>query len=165
MSTPITIRAATAADAGEILAFVRELAHYERLADQVVATEAALRETLFGPRPYAEVVFACLDGVPQGFALFFHNYSTVLGKPGIYLEDLFVRPAARGHGLGRELLAFLARTAIERGCGRLDWSVLDWNEPSIGFYRSLGAVALDDWTNFRLSGTALVRTADQAPGR
>jgi GNAT superfamily N-acetyltransferase len=162
MNAPITIRTATIEEVGEVLAFIRELAHYERLSEQVVATEAALRDTLFGPRRYAEVVFACLDGAPQGFALFFHNYSTFLGKPGIFLEDLFVRPAARGHGLGRELLVFLARTALERNCGRLDWSVLDWNEPSIGFYRSLGAVALDDWTSFRLSGAALVRLAQQA---
>jgi GNAT superfamily N-acetyltransferase len=104
-------------------------------------------------------VFACLDDTPVGFALFFHNFSTLLGKPGLYLEDLFVRPAARGLGLGKRLLVWLARTALERGCGRLDWAVLDWNEPSIGFYRRLGGVALGDWTTFRLSGVALQRLA------
>jgi GNAT superfamily N-acetyltransferase len=151
----ITIRAALPTEMALVLRFIRELAVYERLEDQVVATEADLTRALFGPRPYAEVVFACVAGEPLGFALFFHNFSTFLGRPGIYLEDLFVLPAARGRGLGRQLLAWLARTAIERGCGRLDWAVLDWNEPSIGFYRSLGAVALDDWTTFRLSGGAL----------
>jgi GNAT superfamily N-acetyltransferase len=120
-----------------------------------VATEAALRTALFGPRPYAEVVFACLDGTPVGFALFFHNFSTFVAKPGIYLEDLFVRPEARGQGVGRSLLAWLAHTALERGCGRLEWTVLDWNEPAIGFYHTLGAVALDDWTTMRVSGAAL----------
>src|SRR5580698_7693528 len=155
MSERVTIRPAQPHEMGEVLRFIRELAVYERLEDQVVATEADLTRALFGPRPYAEVVFACVAGEPLGFALFFHNFSTFLGRPGIYLEDLFVLPAARGRGLGRQLLAWLARTAIERGCGRLDWAVLDWNEPSIGFYRSLGAVALEDWTTFRLSGSAL----------
>ncbi len=162
MSTPprpVTIRAARPADVPLVLAFIRELAAYERLAEQVVATEAHLAAGLFGPRPYAEVLLGCLEGEPVGFALFFHNFSTFLGKPGIYLEDLFVRPAARGAGVGRHLLAHLARLALERGCGRLDWAVLDWNEPSIGFYRSLGAATLDDWTTFRLSGEALARLA------
>jgi GNAT superfamily N-acetyltransferase len=151
----ITLRAAVRADAPLVLAFIRELAVYERLEHQVVATVADLEEALFGARPYAEVVFACIDGVPLGFALFFHNFSTFLGKPGIYLEDLFVRPEARGLGLGRRLLVWLARTTLERGGARLDWAVLDWNEPSIGFYRSLGAVPLDEWTTFRMSGAAL----------
>jgi len=151
----ITIRAAVRADAPLALAFIRELAAYERLEHQVVATVEDIEAGLFGERPYAEVVFACLDGVPLGFALFFHNFSTFLGKPGIYLEDLFVRPQARGLGLGRRLLAWLARTTLERGGARLDWAVLDWNEPSIGFYRNLGAVPLDDWTTFRMSGAAL----------
>jgi GNAT superfamily N-acetyltransferase len=151
----ITIRAAVAAEAPLVLALIRELAVYERLEHQVVATVADIEAALFGERPYAEVVFACLDGVPLGFALFFHNFSTFLGKPGIYLEDLFVRPEARGLGLGRRLLAWLARTTLERGGARLDWAVLDWNEPSIGFYRSLGAVPLDDWTTFRMTGDAL----------
>lgn len=168
MSTPprsVTIRAARPADVPLVLAFIRELAVYERLEDQVVATEADIATGLFGARPYAEVLLGCLGGEPVGFALFFHNFSTFLGKPGLYLEDLFVRPAARGAGVGRELLARLARLAIERGCGRLDWAVLDWNEPSIGFYRSLGAATLDDWTTFRLSGDALARLArgERAP--
>jgi GNAT superfamily N-acetyltransferase len=157
VTSALTIRPAAAPDVPEVLRFIRELAVYERLEHEVVATEAALHAALFGPRPYAEVVFACLDGVPVGFALFFHNFSTFLGKPGIYLEDLFVRPAARGRGVGRSLLAWLARTALERGCGRLDWAVLDWNEPSIRFYHGLGAVALDDWTTMRVSGAALER--------
>jgi len=158
------IRPATAADVPQILAFIRELAVYERLEQQVVASEADLAASLFGSRRYAEVVLGCLDGAPVGFALFFHNYSTFLGKPGLYLEDLFVRTEARGHGLGKRLLAYLARTALERGCGRLDWSVLDWNAPSIGFYRRLGAVALDDWTLFRLTGAALEAVASGAEG-
>ena len=151
----ITIRAAVRADAPLVLGFIRELALYEHLEHQVVATVEDIEAALFGARPYAEVVFACLDGVPLGFALFFHNFSTFLGKPGIYLEDLFVRPQARGLGLGRRLLAWLARTTLERGGARLDWAVLDWNAPSIGFYRSLGAVPLDEWTTFRMSGAAL----------
>jgi len=151
----ISIRPATAADVPQVLEFIRELAGYERLADQVVATESDLTAALFGPRPYAEVVFACVDGEPQGFALFFHNFSTFLGRHGIYLEDLFVRPEARGRGLGRRLLAWLAHTTLERGGARLDWAVLDWNSPSIGFYRSVGAVPLDEWTTFRLTGQAL----------
>jgi GNAT superfamily N-acetyltransferase len=157
VTSALTIRPAAAPDVPEVLRFIRELAVYERLEHEVVATEAALHAALFGPRPYAEVVFACLDGVPVGFALFFHTFSTFLGKPGIYLEDLFVRPTARGRGVGRSLLAWLARTALERGCGRLDWAVLDWNEPSIRFYHGLGAVALDDWTTMRVSGAALER--------
>lgn len=159
MTAALTIRPVAEHEVPEVLKFIRELAVYERLEHEVVATEAALRAALFGPRPYAEVVFACVDGTPVGFALFFHNFSTFLGKPGIYLEDLFVRPAARGQGVGRRLLAWLARTALERGCGRLDWAVLDWNEPSIAFYHSLGAVAQDEWTTMRLSGGALERLA------
>jgi len=155
----ISIRPATVSDLPLVLAFIRELAVYERLEHQVVASEAELGTALFGPRPFAEVVFACLDGTPVGFALFFHNFSTFLGKPGVYLEDLFVRPEARGVGVGKRLLAWLARTTIERGCARLEWAVLDWNKPSIGFYASLGAVAQDEWTTFRLSGTALQRLA------
>jgi GNAT superfamily N-acetyltransferase len=157
----ITIRPATPRDLPLILAFIRELAVYERLEEHVVATEAALATALFGPRPYAEVIFACRGGMPVGFALFFHNFSTFIGKPGIYLEDLFVRPEARGLGVGRRLLQWLARTTLERGCARLDWAVLDWNEPSIGFYRSLGALAQDAWTTFRLEGAALERLAGE----
>ena len=159
----LTIRPALPRDLPQVLTFIRELAVYEHLEHEVVATEADLKMALFGPRPYAEVVFACLDGVPVGFALFFHNFSTFLGRPGIYLEDLFVRPEARGAGVGKRLLAWLARTALERGCGRLDWAVLNWNEPSIGFYRSLGAMAVDEWTTFRLTGAALQRVAREAP--
>jgi GNAT superfamily N-acetyltransferase len=161
--TEVTVRAATAQDVPLVLAFIRELAVYERLEHQVVATQADLTTALFGARPYAEVVFACLDGREVGFALFFHNFSTFLGKPGIYLEDLFVRPESRGRGIGKRLLAWLAALALERGCARLDWAVLDWNEPSIGFYKGLGAVALDDWMTMRLTGAALGRLAGADP--
>jgi GNAT superfamily N-acetyltransferase len=155
MTDSITIRPATRDEVPLVLEFIRDLARYERLEHEVAASEAQLGEALFGERPYAEVVFACVGSEPVGFALFFHNFSTFLGKPGIYLEDLFVRPQARGLGLGRRLLAWLARTTLERGGARLDWAVLDWNAPSIGFYRSLGAVPLDEWTTFRMSGAAL----------
>jgi GNAT superfamily N-acetyltransferase len=161
MSHPnvITIRPVAEHEIATVLAFIHDLAVYEKLEHEAVATEADLRKALFGARPYAEVVFACLDGEPVGFALFFHNFSTFLGKPGIYLEDLFVRPEARGQGIGKRLLAWLANTTVERGCGRLEWAVLDWNEPSIGFYRSLGAVLKDEWQTFRLTGAALVELA------
>lgn len=155
----ITIRRAGAEEMPLVLSFIRELAVYEHLEHEVVATTADLQAGLLGPKAYAEVVFACVDGQPLGFALFFHNFSTFLGKPGIYLEDLFVRPEARGRGLGKRLLAWLARTALERGCARLDWAVLDWNEPSIGFYLGLGAQRQDEWTTFRLTGTALQQLA------
>ena len=159
MADTVTIRPAAAHELPLVLEFIRELAVYERLEHEVQVTTADLAVALFGPRPFAEVVFACLEGEPVGFALFFQNFSTFLGKPGIYLEDLFVRPQARGHGIGRRLLAWLARTTLERGCARLDWAVLDWNLPSIGFYRSLGAVAQDEWTTMRVSGAALERLA------
>jgi GNAT superfamily N-acetyltransferase len=152
---PLTIREATEADVQLILQFIRGLAEYERLAHQVVATEESLRATLFGKRAYAEVVIAFEGNDPIGFALFFHNYSTFLGKPGLYLEDLFVHPEKRGRGYGKELLKHLARIAVERGCGRLEWSVLDWNESAIAFYKSLGAVPMDEWTVFRLTGDTL----------
>lgn len=155
----MSIRPATVADVPLILRFIRELAAYERLAHEVVATEDGLRDTLFGARPHAEVVIAEEGGEPAGFALFFHNYSTFLGRPGIYLEDLYVRPEMRGKGTGRALLAHLARLAVERGCGRLEWWVLDWNEPAIRFYRTLGARPMDDWTVFRVDGDALERLA------
>src|SRR5215212_1419037 len=160
----IVIRPATPADLSLILSFIRGLAEYERLLDECVATENRLREHLFGARPYCEVVIAEDAEGPAGFALFFHNYSTFLAKPGIYLEDLFVRPERRGRGFGKALLAHLARVAVERGCGRLEWSVLDWNEPSIGFYRSLGARLMDQWTMCRLSGEALKELAGAAMG-
>lgn len=151
----IRIRAATPADAGLILALIRELAVYEKLAGEVVATEDLLRETLFGRDATAEVLIADNDERPAGFALFFHNYSTFLARPGIYLEDLFVRPEFRGNGIGRALLAQIAHLARERRCGRLEWSVLDWNAPAISFYRSLGAVPMEEWTTFRLTGDRL----------
>ncbi|HEU5442978.1 MAG TPA: GNAT family N-acetyltransferase [Steroidobacteraceae bacterium] len=163
MSDTITIRPATPDEVPLVLEFIRDLARYERLEDEVSASEADLREALFGERRYAEVVFACTGGAPVGFALFFHNFSTFKGRPGIYLEDLFVRPEARGRGIGKRLLAHLARTAVERRCARLEWAVLDWNEPSIGFYRSLGAVPMDEWTVFRLTGDALALLAGSAP--
>jgi GNAT superfamily N-acetyltransferase len=153
------IRAATHTDLPAIAALIRALAAYERLEDGVAFDEATLREHLFGARPYAEVLIAEYDGSVVGFALFFHNYSTFEGKPGIYLEDLFVVPEFRGHGHGRALLARLARIAIERGCARLEWSVLDWNEPSIAFYRSLGAAPMDEWTVYRLTRAALATLA------
>jgi GNAT superfamily N-acetyltransferase len=156
----LSIRRAAAADVAHILAFIRELAIYEHLEHEVVATEADVHAALFGPRPYAEVALACLDGEPVGFALYFHSFSTFVGKPGIFLEDLFVRPEARGLGAGKRLFAYLAKTALERGCARLDWAVLDWNEPSIGFYRSLGAVDQSEWTTYRLDGPALTRLAE-----
>jgi GNAT superfamily N-acetyltransferase len=162
MSDEISIRPAAEHEVPVILQFIRDLAKYEHLEHQVVATEAMLSEGLFGPRPYAEVVFACRDGEPVGFALFFHNFSTFLGRPGIYLEDLFVRPEARGHGVGRRLLAWLAAETVSRNCGRLEWAVLDWNEPSIQFYRNLGAVAMNEWKIFRLIGPALSQLASSS---
>lgn len=161
----LVLRPATAADAALVLALVRELAEYERLSHEVVADEATLRATLFGERPPAEVIVAEHEGRPAGFALFFTNFSTFLGRPGIYLEDLFVRPAFRRLGIGAALLAHLAALAESRGCGRLEWSVLDWNEPAIRFYRSLGAVAMDEWTVFRVTGPALGALARRAPRR
>jgi GNAT superfamily N-acetyltransferase len=159
MADTIIIRPAAAHEVPLVLEFIRELATYEHLEHKVSATSADIAASLFGPHPYAEVVFACLEGNPVGFALFFHNFSTFIGKPGIYLEDLFVRPQARGRGIGKRLLAWLARTTLERGCARLDWAVLDWNAPSIAFYRSVGAIAQDEWTVMRVSGAALERLA------
>ncbi len=156
------IREATIDDVPAIAALIRALAGYERLSHEVVLDEDDLRTYLFGERHYAEVLIADEGRDVVGFALFFHNFSTFLGKPGVYLEDLFVRPEHRGGGHGKALLARLARIAVERGCGRLEWSVLDWNEPSIAFYRSLGAQAMDDWTAYRLTGDALAALAEQA---
>jgi GNAT superfamily N-acetyltransferase len=153
------IRPATADDTPTIARLIRALADYERLANKVVLDEERLREHLFGPRPYAEVLLAEENGVIVGFALFFHTYSTFVGKPTMYLEDLFVEPSHRGKGHGKQLLAALARLTAERGCGRLEWCVLDWNEPAIAFYRSLGAVPMDDWTVYRLAEEALMRIA------
>ncbi|MEW6575170.1 N-acetyltransferase family protein [Sphingorhabdus sp.] len=151
----LSIRSARAEDIPLIAQFIRDLAEYERLAHEVRFDEAVLQAKLFGPRPYAEVLIGEIDGEPQGFALFFHNFSTFEGKPGIYLEDLFVRPEARGSGLGKALLKRLAALAVERDCARLEWSVLDWNEPSIQFYLGLGAKAMDEWTIYRVDGGAL----------
>lgn len=162
----IHIRPATPADVPLILSLVRELAEYERALDQVVATEETLHQHMFGAGwgrgPVAEALIGEIDGRPEGFALFFSNFSTWLATSGIYLEDLYVRPAARGRGLGRALLTRLAQLAVERGCGRLEWAVLNWNEPAIGFYKAIGAHPLDDWTTFRLSGEAL-RSLGAAP--
>jgi len=154
-----SIRTATPDDVALILRFIIELARYEKMEDRVVANEERIRETLFGAKPSAEVLIAEEDGRAVGFALFFHNYSTFLARPGIYLEDLFVEPESRGRGYGKALLAKLAQIAIERECGRVEWAVLDWNTPAIDFYKSLGANAVDEWTIFRLTGPALASLA------
>ncbi|MDV3458002.1 GNAT family N-acetyltransferase [Sphingomonas sp. HF-S4] len=153
------IRPATAADVPLILRLVRELAEFEREPDAVEATEPMLEAALFGERPAAEAVIAELGGEAVGFALFFQNFSTWTGKPGIYLEDLYVTPAARGAGVGTALLRHLAGLALDRGCGRFEWSVLDWNEPAIQFYRAMGAVGMDEWRVQRVAGDALARLA------
>jgi GNAT superfamily N-acetyltransferase len=153
---------ATERDVPLILRLIKGLAEYEKLAHEVTATEDGLRRTLFGPRPAAEVVIGYAGDAPAGFALFFPNYSTFLGKPGIYLEDLFVLPEWRGHGFGREILAHLATLAVERGCGRLEWAVLNWNEPAIGFYEKLGAKPMNEWTVFRVTGDELHALAREA---
>lgn len=156
---PHTIRPATADDCGAIAALIRELAVYEKMEEYSKASGDDLRRHLFGPRPYAEALIAELDGRAVGFALFFHTFSTFRGQPGIYLEDLFVQPEHRGRGLGKALLARLAALAVERGCGRVEWAVLNWNEPAIGFYRSLGARPMDEWTVYRLDEAALAALA------
>jgi GNAT superfamily N-acetyltransferase len=153
----IRIDAATPADVPVILELIRELAEFERLMNEVTATEAQLHEHLFGPHPKAEVAMARIDGEVAGFALYFHNFSTFLTRPGIYLEDLYVRQKFRGHGCGEQLLQHLARTALERGCGRLEWSVLDWNQRAIHFYKELGAVPMNEWTIYRVAGEALAK--------
>ena len=152
MSNRITIRPAATNETPLVLELVRELAVYERLEHEMTATAEDFTAALFGPR-------ACLDGTPVAYALFFRTFSSFVGKPGIFLEDLFVRPHARGLGVGKRLLAWLARSSLERGCARLEWAVLDWNAPSIGFYRSLGAVAQDEWTTYRLTDEALEQLA------
>jgi len=160
--TTLRIEPATIQDVPRILAFIRELADYERLPGEVVATEELLGRFLFGPNPKAEVVFA-FDGdeaEPAGFALFFHNFSTFRGRPGLYLEDVYVRPAHRGRGIGTALLRHLARLAVRRDCARLEWRVLDWNEPAIRFYKRLGAEPMSDWTVYRVTGEALARLAE-----
>jgi len=156
------IRPATEADLTAILAFIRKLADYERLSQEVVATEELLRETLFGNRRTAEVAIGCLETKPIGFVLFFHNYSTFLGRPGLYIEDLFVEESYRRRGFGGALLAYVAKLAVARGCGRLEWSVLDWNEPAINFYKKLGARPMNEWTVFRVTDESLNRLAGRA---
>ena len=155
----VAIRPAIEPDTAPILRFVRELAEYEREPDAVVATEEILAQALFGPDPAAEALIAEVDSQAIGFALFFHNFSTWTGRRGIYLEDLYVTPHARGSGAGKAMLAALAKLAVERGCARFEWSVLDWNEPAIGFYKSLAAKPMDEWTVFRLDGDALASLA------
>lgn len=155
----LSIRAAIPNDLPLIAELIRALAEYEKLAHEVRFDRENLGNCLFGPRPYAEAVIGEVDGTPQGFALFFHNFSTFEGRPGLYLEDLFVRPEARGAGLGKALLAYLAALAVERDCARLEWWVLDWNEPAIGFYRKLGARPMDEWTVMRVDGAALTALA------
>lgn len=154
-----TFRTAEKEDAALILQFIKELAEYEHMSDDVVAPEALLEEWIF-EKGKTEVIFALEDGVEVGFALFFHNFSTFLGRAGIYLEDLFVKPAYRGKGYGKALLKKLAQTAVERGCGRLEWSCLNWNQPSIDFYLSVGAVPMKDWTVYRLTGDTLTGLAE-----
>jgi GNAT superfamily N-acetyltransferase len=160
MSDDVRIEPAREADAALILRLIKALAEYERLSDEVVATEATVRASLFGDARKAEVVIAYAGGEPVGFAVWFHNYSTFVSRQGLYLEDLFVLPGWRGRGIGRALLRHLARVAVERGCGRMEWAVLDWNEPAIRFYKSLGARPMDEWTVFRVTGNALRRLAE-----
>ena len=160
---PFHIRAAIEEDLPLILSFIRELAEYEKLAHEVSASEADLRTYLFGADRIAYAEIACVGSVPAGFALYFFSFSTFVGRPGLYLEDLYVRPAWRGRGIGRGLLARLAAIAVERGCGRMEWSGLDWNEPALRVYRAIGARAMDDWTVQRLTGNALKALAAGAP--
>jgi GNAT superfamily N-acetyltransferase len=151
------IRPATVEDVPVVLALIRELAEYEKLLHDVVATEVLVEQALFGPKPVAECALACVNEGPIGFALYFHNYSTFRGRAGLYLEDLFVRPDHRGQGIGEALLRYLARLAVERGCARMEWAVLNWNKRAIEFYERMGAVGIRDWTVFRVSDEALVR--------
>ena len=156
----MTIRSATPEDVPTILQLIRDLAAYERAPHEVTATEEQLNQVLFGERPAAEVVLAFDSDAPVGFAVFFHNFSTWLGRPGLYLEDLFVKPSERGKGNGRALLMHLAKIALDRGCGRMEWAVLDWNEPAIHFYRALGAKPMDEWTVFRLTREGIMKLAE-----
>ena len=158
------LRSATRDDSALILSLIRELAEFEKLLHEVQASEETLSEHLFGTQPRAEVLIAEADGQAIGFALYFHNFSTFLGKPGLYLEDLYIRPAFRGRGYGRSIMQALARIAVDRGCGRFEWWVLDWNHPAVEFYRSLGAEAMSDWTVQRVSGTALLALATVRTG-
>ncbi|MBS0399533.1 MAG: GNAT family N-acetyltransferase [Proteobacteria bacterium] len=158
-SNDLEIRPAQPADIPLVLALIHGLAEYEKLGHEVVATEEKLRQSLFGDRPSAEALIARYKGSPAGFALYFHNFSTFLGQPGLYLEDLFVKPEFRGHGIGQAILVHLAALALERGCGRFEWAVLDWNRPARDFYESLGAKPMTDWIIHRVSGEALIRLA------
>ena len=160
----IRISEATREDISLLMIFIRELADYERLSEEVVATEADLRRSLFTGKPRAEAFIAWVDDVPAGFALVFYNFSTFVGRPGLYLEDLFVRPSYRRRGVGRRLLAHVAGLAVARGCGRLEWSVLDWNEMALGLYRKVGAVPMAEWTVHRLTGDALDALASEMNG-
>jgi GNAT superfamily N-acetyltransferase len=155
----LRIDAAAEADVPLVRQLIAELAEYEKLAHEMKATDEALRSAMFGPRPAVEAIIARMDDEPVGFALFFQNFSTFVGKPGLYLEDVFVRPAWRGQGIGYALLQHLAKIAVERDYGRMEWSVLDWNEPSIAFYRRIGARPMDEWTVYRLTGDTLRRLA------
>ncbi len=153
----LQIRPVTVGDIPTVLSLIRELAEYERLLHEVVATEEMLRQALFGPKPVVECLIAHVGGRPAGFALFFHNFSTFLSRPGLYLEDLYVRPDHRGQGIGEELLRHLARLAVQRGCGRMEWAVLNWNKRAIEFYERMGAVGIEEWTVYRVAGEALTR--------
>jgi GNAT superfamily N-acetyltransferase len=164
MAGDLRIETASERDIPLILSFIHKIAAYEKLSHEVTATEETLRGSLFGPRPASEVLLAYWQDQPAGYAVFFHNFSTFLGRAGIYLEDLFVEPGLRGKGIGKALLASVAKAARERNCGRLEWAVLDWNKPAIDFYLSLGARPKDEWTIFRMTGDAIASLADQAPG-
>lgn len=155
MSGNFVIKRASENDVPLILSFIKELAEYEKLLHEVVATEAILKETLFGDKAHAEMIIGYLNEKPVSFALYFHNFSTFLGRPGIYLEDLYVKPEVRGKGIGQKMLAYLARLTKERKCGRLEWRVLDWNETAINFYKHIGAKAMDEWTVYRVTDKAL----------
>ena len=156
----INIRSAIESDAKLILSLIREIAEYEKLLHEVVATESLIKENLFGQNPVAKSLIAELDNQPVGYALYFYNFSTFLGRPGIYLEDLYVKPECRGLGIGKKLLTKLAKIAVEKNCGRVEWSVLDWNEPAIMFYRAVGAIPMDEWTVQRLTGETLAKFAE-----
>ncbi len=161
MNDTFEIRSATVEDAPLILSFIKELAEYEKLLHEVVATEETLKETLFGADAHAEVILGYLNREAVGFALFFHNFSTFLGRPGIYMEDLFVKPHVRSKGIGQKMLAYLAHLAKRRNCGRLEWWVLDWNESAIGFYKRIGAKAMDEWSVYRITDQALDNLAEK----
>lgn len=154
-----TIRQAEEADVPQILSFIKELAEYEKLSHEVLATEEDFRQNLFGEKRFAEVVIGEFQSIPVGYALYFYNFSTFIGKPGIYLEDLYVKPDARGKGFGKALLTYLAKLAVEQNCGRVEWAVLDWNEPSINFYKSLGATLMEEWIVNRVTGDNLLKLA------